>query len=197
MPRHPRLFAAFLIAVSLAAGAAHAQAVGTAQPAALQAMVATEQGWLDTAALDAFAVRDAVAARERRVAGAGEQIVYVVSRTAAGHRVLTVGEAFKRANPGAVERVVVAFEQARRWILANPEAAAESLARLDGVAPAVARERIAAGEFTTARPGPALAQALRAGANPAQLAVLDGLIDEAPIRAAARPSPANFASLRD
>jgi ABC-type nitrate/sulfonate/bicarbonate transport system substrate-binding protein len=149
----------------------------------LKLHVAAEQGGL-TALPEGFAVRDAAQLLNRPSDG-GEQVIYVLSRVAGGFRVLTVTDAARRADPAAAERVVAALESARRWIEARPDAAAATLAGATGVTADAARDRIASGEFTTARPGPALAAFLKARADAVRVAAVDALIDDSAIRAVA------------
>ncbi|MGW0503570.1 aliphatic sulfonate ABC transporter substrate-binding protein [Micromonospora sp. NPDC003241] len=53
--------------------------------------------------------------------------------------VLNAREEFVSSHPELVQRVVNAYERARRWIVANPDQAVELLARESKVSPAVAR----------------------------------------------------------
>jgi hypothetical protein len=139
---------------------------------ALPRLVARDQD-AEARILDA---RDALA---ERAAGAPLKAVYVVAREAGRYEVLVVREAVLAERADDVARLVAAFEQARRWIVANP---AETSALVAGSAGETAARKLAARDFTVARPGPALEQALSSAVDRAQARAL---VDDGPLRAAA------------
>lgn len=77
---------------------------------------------------------------------------------------LNVREAFAQRHPDAVQSVVVAYEKARRWILANPDAAARLLADEAHLSPAVAKLQLQRTDFSNPLLGKEHIDALRAAA---------------------------------
>lgn len=79
--------------------------------------------------------------------------------------VLNVREEFARNYPDYVKKVILAYERARRWILENPDAAAQILAEEGKIDLAVAKLQITERtvlDKDTGIPGPALQAALQA-----------------------------------
>ncbi|MBL8386113.1 MAG: hypothetical protein JNM90_23725 [Burkholderiales bacterium] len=142
-----------------------------------------------------FAVLSAREALERRARGDGLRVVYVLSRAAADSVVLVASEHMLSSNPLKVEGVITLFERARRWLGTHEQELAERLGAELRVPVATVQAALAGRDFQVARPGPALAQALRAGAAPAQAAAVDGLLDDRPARAALRALDAPAAPL--
>ena len=150
--------------------------------------VALEQGKVDAwAGLDPH-----MAASELE---AGSRLVYrnVGFNT---YGFLNVREEFARDHPDEVRRVLIAYDKARRWILAHPEDAARLLAEEAHLSPAVARAQLQRTDFSNPLPGKEHADALRAaapilieeglvrkGTDLSQ--VIDALIDSAPATQAA------------
>lgn len=143
------------------------------------------------------------AALQARADGNPVKTVYVNSRwtAAAGttYGFLNTQEQFLAAHLRQVERVIAVYERARKWIAANPDAAARIVAEQANLPLADARSQLARSDFTVSRPGPAQAQALKsAGAalvRDGQIKpgtdvgrVVDELLDDKPVRAAVRAS---------
>lgn len=105
--------------------------------------------WADNGNLD-FASADGAAALKARAAGGAVKAVYVLWRDSAGNdQYLLVSEELLAQKPQDAQSVVAAFERARKWIVANPEATAKVLA------PGAATRNL-----TGSRPGPAQLAAL-------------------------------------
>jgi len=188
-----RLIAFLVLAIPAWAGAQQAPADGRAPHAA----VIRELGWAAQSPL-AEDVRQIAAgssaewavlpAREvlrRQRAGQSGKIVFVLSRTADDFQVLFASERLLSSESTRVQDVVDLFEKARRWLLANPAAAA----RLPDAAPGMASGAVPAQwserDFHVARPGPALLQALKADTATPQPG-LEALLDDGFVRAAVR-----------
>lgn len=168
--------------------------IGTQAP---HAMVIRDMRWAETASNAAihwvpagsaadFAVLRAEDALARRAAGESLKAVFVVSRKAGDYRLLVVREDFLASRPEMVERVVGLYERARRWLVTHPLETAALFAQETGASATAAQTMLDGREFHVSRPGPALALALRASADPARSAQVDALLDDGPMRAATR-----------
>lgn len=142
--------------------------------------------WVPAGAAADFTVLRAEEALARRAAGEALKAVFVVSRDASGYRLLVVREDFLASRPETVEHVVGMYERARRWLIAHPLETAALVARETEGRAAAAPAAPASREFNVSRPGPALAQALRASADSVRSAQVDALLDDRPMRAATR-----------
>lgn len=180
-----------LVAVLLSgiAVAARAEAPGAVQPDAVtitpHASVIRKFGW-DTSGLPDFSVLRADVALAQRAAGAAHKGVFVLSRGESGHDLLVVSEAVLKQRPQAVEALVALHEQARQWLVRHPEEAVRLVAADAGVSEAQAAALMARRDFSVARPGPSLAHALKSSPNSASADVVDALLADQPMRAAAR-----------
>lgn len=201
MPRTPR-FPALLTAI--AAFSSFGVAAETSAPATLEigtqaphSIIIKGMRWAQTASGAAidwvpagtaadFAVLRAEEALARRAAGQPLKAVFVVSREAGDYRLLVVREDFLASHPEMVERVVGLYERARRWLIAHPLATVALVAQETGGSEAAAQAVLAGREFIVSRPGPALAQALRTSADAVRSAQVDALLEDGPMRAAAR-----------
>ena len=200
--RRMTVFASLAVALASANAATDggAQVAIEAGPQDVHALVIDAQAWgashagvavrfASSGAAD-FAVLDAGAALSRRIAGEALKAVFVVSRQPAGntstYRVLVVRESLMARDPAIVERVVGQFESARQWLGGHQEEAAALIAKAGGISQEAARNQLARSDLQVARPGPALAHALKSRADPTHAAQIDALIDDGPMRAAAR-----------
>ena len=77
---------------------------------------------------------------------------------------LNVSEKFASAYPEQVKKVIAAYEQARKWILANPDETARIIAEEAKLPLAVAKLQLSRNDFKTPIPGEAHSQALKAAA---------------------------------
>ncbi len=68
---------------------------------------------------------------------------------------LLVREDFEAAHPGIVRQVLQAYDQARRWAIANPDATAQILARASGLSLDIARLQLSRVDFAGEAVGPA------------------------------------------
>ncbi|MDQ0254635.1 sulfonate transport system substrate-binding protein [Evansella vedderi] len=66
---------------------------------------------------------------------------------------LNVREAFAESYPDAVDRVIEAYEKARKWVLENPGETAEIMAREAGIDISVAELQLERNNFSTPVPG--------------------------------------------
>jgi len=151
-----------------------------------------------------------VALEQRRVdAWAGLDPHMAASELEAGTRLLyrnvsfnTYGflnttDSFATRHPDAVRRVIKAYERARKWILANPDAAAQLVADEAKMSLAVARRQLSRIDFGNPVPGDEHVKALKA-AGPLLVeedlvrknanidAVIDALVDPSFARAVIR-----------
>lgn len=196
----PHRFLALISAVAAFSSfgiAAETSAPATLESGAPHALVIREMRWAETengaaiqwaptgSAADLSVLR-AEEALARRAAGEPLKAVFVVSREAGDYRLLVVREDFLASRPEMVERVVGLYERARRWLITHPLETAALVAQETGVSALAAQAVLASREFHVSRPGPALAQALRAAADAARSAQVDALLDDGPIRAATR-----------
>ena len=196
-----RLRLIFAAAIAMAGGLVHADSAapvlleaGVASP---HALVIRQQGWADSmpgagvnwvpsgTAAD-FAVIPAEEALARRAAGEPLKAVFVVSREAGAYRLLVVREELLRGRGELVAQVVGLYEQAHKWLVAHPQEAVAVVAQAAGAGTAEARDLLANRQFQVSRPGPALAQSLKSTATPSTSAHIDALLDDGPMRAAAR-----------
>lgn len=79
--------------------------------------------------------------------------------------VLNVTEQFASDQPELIKQVIAAYEQARQWAIANPEATAELLARESGLPLEVARLQLSRTDFSNPLPGQEHIDALQAAAS--------------------------------
>ncbi|MBL8381043.1 MAG: hypothetical protein JNM79_24455 [Burkholderiales bacterium] len=140
--------------------------------------------WVGAGQASDVSVVPAGVAVARRSAGEDLKVVYVVSRDANGFNVLVVSQRTLTERREPVEQVLAWHERARRWMLDNPTETARVVAQGAGIPTEHAAAALSGQEFYVARPGPALAQALKAGGADATLVGV--LIDDAPMRAAVR-----------
>ena len=77
---------------------------------------------------------------------------------------LNTSEKFARENPEYVRKVIVAYEKARKWIIANPEETAKLVAEEAKLALPVARLQLTRNDFRHPVPGEEHAKALKAAA---------------------------------
>jgi len=118
--------------------------------------VALEQGRVDAwAGLDPHMAASEV--------DAGSRLIYrnVAFNT---YGFLNVREAFANDHPETVQRVLAAYERARRWILAHPDETARVLADEARLSPTVARLQLQRTNFSNALLGKEHVDALRAAA---------------------------------
>jgi sulfonate transport system substrate-binding protein len=78
--------------------------------------------------------------------------------------VLSVTEAYAKAQPETIKTVLRAYEQARAWARQNPEPLAELLAKESGLPVEVARLQLSRTDFSDAQPGAEHIAALKAAA---------------------------------
>lgn len=110
---------------------------------------------------------------------------------------LNTTDSFAARHPDAVRRVIKAYERARKWILANPDAAAQLVADEAKMSLAVARRQLSRIDFGNPVPGDEHVKALKA-AGPLLVeedlvrknanidAVIDALVDPSFARAVIR-----------
>ncbi len=184
-------FSKTLAAVLLSgiAVAARAEAPVAVQPDAVtitpHASVIRKFGW-DTSGLPDFSVLRADVALAQRASGALHKAVFVLSRGEGGHDLLVVSESALTQRPQAVEALVALHEQARQWLVSHPEEAARLVAADAGIGEAHAATLMARRDFSVSRPGPSLAHALKSNSNGAANDVVEALLADQPMRAAAR-----------
>ncbi|MFN0164316.1 MAG: hypothetical protein ACKVQQ_24020 [Burkholderiales bacterium] len=95
-----------------------------------------------------------------------------------------MSERLLESQGATLEQLIALHEQARRWIIANPVQARLVVARELGITQEAGAAVLAERDFNVSRPGPALAQSLKAaGAAPG---IVDALLDDGPLRAAVR-----------
>lgn len=78
--------------------------------------------------------------------------------------VLSVSEKFAREQPELIQQVIAAYEQAREWAIANPDALAELLAAEAKLPLEVARLQLSRTDFSNPQPGAEHIAALKAAA---------------------------------
>jgi sulfonate transport system substrate-binding protein len=78
--------------------------------------------------------------------------------------VLSVTEAYAKAQPETIKSVLRAYEQAREWARQNPEPLADLLAKESGLPVEVARLQLSRTDFSDAQPGAEHIAALKAAA---------------------------------
>ena len=78
--------------------------------------------------------------------------------------VLNVTERFSRQHPELIKEVIGAYEEARSWAIANPQATAELLAKESGLPLEVARLQLSRTDFSNPQPGAEHVAALKAAA---------------------------------
>ena len=77
---------------------------------------------------------------------------------------LNTTEKFAREKPEYVRKVIAAYEKARKWIIANPEATAKLVAEEAKLSLPVARLQLTRNDFRNPIPGEEHAKALKAAA---------------------------------
>jgi sulfonate transport system substrate-binding protein len=77
---------------------------------------------------------------------------------------LDTSDAFAKRYPDDVRLVIQLYERARRWIIANPDAAAQLLSQEAGISLPVARLQLSRNDFRSPLPGDEQARALKAAA---------------------------------
>ena len=194
MRHFPACLIAFLVLAKPAwAGAQQAPADWRAPHAAVilelgwaaQSPVAEDVRRIAAGGAAELAVLPAREVLHRERAGQSGKIVFVLSRAADEFQVLYASERLLSSEPTRVQEVVDLLERARRWLLANPEAAARLLDAAPGVASGAAPAPWSERDFHVARPGPALLQVLKADAATRQPG-LEALLDDGFVRAAVR-----------
>lgn len=78
--------------------------------------------------------------------------------------VLSVSETFAERHPELIRQVIAAYEQARQWAIANPDALAELLAEQAKLPLEVARLQLSRTDFSNPQPGAEHVAALKAAA---------------------------------
>ncbi|TLX65046.1 aliphatic sulfonates ABC transporter substrate-binding protein [Stutzerimonas nosocomialis] len=78
--------------------------------------------------------------------------------------VLSVSETFAERQPELIRQVIAAYEQARQWAIANPDALAELLAEQAKLPLEVARLQLSRTDFSNPQPGAEHVAALKAAA---------------------------------
>ena len=153
-----------------------------------------------------FVATGGEAALRLRANGEPIRAVFVLSRGIVGSgeesvlQLLSVREGFASANPLLTARVLRVFDRARRWTIANPEAAAVMLSSANQTDRALARAHLDRTDFVASAPGPSQAVALKnlpsvlGGLGPfkdsaALGALVDALIDRPTARAALGAAP--------
>ena len=179
--------AAVLLSVVAVAASAEAPVMVQLDAIAItpHASVIRAFGW-ETAGLPDFSVLRADVALAQRAAGVAHKAVFVLSRGEGGHELLVVSESDLKQRPQAVEALVALHEQARQWLVRHPEQAVRLVAADAGVGEAQAAALMARRDFNVSRPGPSLAHALKASPNGVPADMVDALLADQPMRAAAR-----------
>jgi sulfonate transport system substrate-binding protein len=120
---------------------------------------------------------------------------------------LNTPEAFLKAYPGHVRRVIALYERAKTWIRENPEETAKLIAEEAKLPVAVAKLQLTRNDFSISQPGATQSQALKAAA-PILLQedlvrpgtdvnkVIDSLLDSAPPARAAAQAGSTAVSAR-
>lgn len=94
---------------------------------------------------------------------AGSQLLYR-NLNFNSYGVLSVTERFAKEQPQLIEQVIAAYEQARHWAIANPEALAELLASEAKLPLEVAKLQLSRTDFSNPQPGAEHIDALKAAA---------------------------------
>ncbi|MFB4370079.1 MULTISPECIES: aliphatic sulfonate ABC transporter substrate-binding protein [unclassified Pseudomonas] len=94
---------------------------------------------------------------------AGSRLLYR-NRDFNSYSVLSVTETFAKQQPELIEQVIAAYEQARQWAIANPDALAQLLADEAKLPLEVARLQLSRTDFSNSQPGAEHVKALKAAA---------------------------------
>jgi sulfonate transport system substrate-binding protein len=94
---------------------------------------------------------------------AGSRLLYR-NRDFNSYSVLSVTEKFAKEQPELIQQVIAAYEQARRWAIANPDALAQLLADEAKLPLEVARLQLSRTDFSNPQPGAEHIKALKAAA---------------------------------
>lgn len=94
---------------------------------------------------------------------AGSRLLYR-NRDFNSYSVLSVTETFAKQQPALIEQVIAAYEQARQWAIANPDALAQLLADEAKLPLEVARLQLSRTDFSNSQPGAEHVNALKAAA---------------------------------
>ncbi|MDZ4191059.1 MAG: ABC transporter substrate-binding protein, partial [Pseudomonas sp.] len=80
------------------------------------------------------------------------------------YSVLSVTEKFAKEQPELIQQVIAAYEQARQWAIANPDALAQLLADEAKLPLEVAKLQLSRTDFSNPQPGAEHIKALKAAA---------------------------------
>lgn len=94
---------------------------------------------------------------------AGSRLLYR-NRDFNSYSVLSVTETFAKQQPELIEQVIAAYEQARQWAIANPDALAQLLADEAKLPLEVAKLQLSRTDFSNSQPGAEHVKALKAAA---------------------------------
>lgn len=94
---------------------------------------------------------------------AGSRLLYR-NRDFNSYSVLSVTETFSKQQPALIEQVIAAYEQARQWAIANPDALAQLLADEAKLPLEVAKLQLSRTDFSNSQPGAEHVNALKAAA---------------------------------
>ncbi|SHM50449.1 aliphatic sulfonate ABC transporter substrate-binding protein [Phytopseudomonas punonensis] len=94
---------------------------------------------------------------------AGSRLLYR-NRDFNSYSVLSVTEAFAKEQPELIEQVLAAYEQARQWAIANPDALAQLLADEAKLPLEVAKLQLSRTDFSNSQPGTEHIKALKSAA---------------------------------
>jgi len=94
---------------------------------------------------------------------AGSRLLYR-NRDFNSYSVLSVTETFAKEQPELIEQVIAAYEQARQWAIANPDALAQLLADEAKLPLEVAKLQLSRTDFSNSQPGAEHVKALKAAA---------------------------------
>lgn len=94
---------------------------------------------------------------------AGSRLLYR-NRDFNSYSVLSVTENFAKQRPELIQQVIAAYEQARQWAIANPDALAQLLADEAKLPLEVARLQLSRTDFSNPQPGAEHIEALKAAA---------------------------------
>ncbi|OLU16859.1 MULTISPECIES: aliphatic sulfonate ABC transporter substrate-binding protein [unclassified Pseudomonas] len=94
---------------------------------------------------------------------AGSRLLYR-NRDFNSYSVLSVTETFAKQQPALIEQVIAAYEQARQWAIANPDALAQLLAEEAKLPLEVAKLQLSRTDFSNSQPGAEHINALKAAA---------------------------------
>ncbi|UYP30770.1 aliphatic sulfonate ABC transporter substrate-binding protein [Pseudomonas sp. Z8(2022)] len=94
---------------------------------------------------------------------AGSRLLYR-NRDFNSYSVLSVTEKFAKEQPELIKQVIAAYEQARQWAIANPDALAQLLADEAKLPLEVAKLQLSRTDFSNAQPGAEHIKALKAAA---------------------------------